>query len=96
MTYLSWEEKRYILDCVGEAGLVLFEWMMSKAGIPEYEFTDDKSAAATGWSKRKCQETRLKLEKANLFSKESYVGSNNKKMNIYTIGQKIQDRLDKK
>lgn len=95
MTYLTWEQKRFIINATGDAGLILFEWMMSKSSVEEFEFTDELAAKATGWTERKCREVRYKLQKANLYKKETLTGSS-RSMNFYTIGEAIQGLMDDK
>lgn len=93
MTYLSWEQKRYIINATGDAGLILLEWMMSKSSVNGFEFTDKLASKATGWTERKCREVRYKLQKANLYKRETFTGATGS-MSIYTIGEAIQELID--
>jgi len=65
--YLTQQEKRELIKECGDAALILFEFYLSKAGAPDYQYTDEKSGIALGWSTRKSKDVRLKLTKTGYF-----------------------------
>jgi len=65
--FLRLEDKKDLMKECGDAAMILFEYYLSKAGLENYEYTDQKCGLALGWSTRKVQETRLKLSRAGYF-----------------------------
>jgi hypothetical protein len=65
--YLTWKEKVQLMKECGDAAVILLEFFFSKAGTPDYEFNDKKSAKALGWSTSKVRFVRTRLQKANYF-----------------------------
>jgi len=79
--YLRLQDKVEIMEnCKSDSAVILFEYYLSKAGIEEFEFTDDKAAHALKWSVRKVQEVRKRLIKAGYFLQ---------KKGTYNDGRKI-------
>lgn len=98
MVYLTLEQKRIVVHLVNEAGLYLFDFYLSKANVPSYEYTDAKTAKAVGWTERKVAEYRRKLEAVDLFKQETYGTGENKAIitivgNLF-IKNKRKDRKD--
>jgi len=87
--YLSLSDKKFVVSTLNEVGLYLLEFYMSKAGTPQYEYSDAKTAQALGWTIGKTKDNRLKLEKANLFKQDTY-GTGEKKAVVTTIGKAIE------
>jgi len=69
--YLKLTEKKELIQECGDAALILYEYWLLKAGIPDFQFTDYKSAKALGWSQSKATQIRLKLTKADYFHEAS-------------------------
>lgn len=65
--YLTLSDKKTLMAECGDASTILFEYYLSKAGMEEYEYTDEKVSRALGWSVRKVQENRKRLTKAGYF-----------------------------
>lgn len=59
----------------------------SKAGIPNFEFTDTKSAAALGWSQRKVKDIRLKLTKAHWYYEASGKYTDGRSIKTFYLGK---------
>lgn len=88
MVYLTLKQKKEVMKLVGDSGLVLLEFYLSKLNVPQYEYKDEKTAIALGWTVRKVLEYRLRLVKADLFKQESY-GSGSRKAVITTVGERF-------
>ena len=71
ITYLTLEQKRQVMELTNEIGLVLLEFYLSKAGTPDYEYTDAKTAKALNWTIKKVGDNRRALQHANLYKTES-------------------------
>jgi len=56
--------KDLVTQC-GEAGCLLYQYYLSKAGIDNFQYTDEKSAKYFGWKESKAKKVRQKLDKAN-------------------------------
>ena len=85
--YLTLDNKRELMSECGDAATILFEFYLSKAGIEEYEYADDKAARALGWSIRKVQETRKKLTRAGYFKQRTGRYSNGGKIITTYLGK---------
>lgn len=94
MVYLTLRQKREVMKLAGDSGLILMEFYLSKANVPGYEYTDEKTAVALGWTVRKVLDYRLKLDKADLFKQDSY-GSGSRKAVITTVGERFMKGYDK-
>ena len=79
MLRLSSKEKKLLIHEAGEIGFALLDYYLSCAGIPNFNYTDDKAATTLGWKKRKVTDTRLKLTKLNWFYQATGTLSNGKK-----------------
>lgn len=89
MVYLTLAQKREVVNLVNEAGLYLLDFYLSKSGVPQYEFTDEKTAKAVGWTVKKTADYRRKLEHADLFRQETY-GSGEKKAIVTYIAERFR------
>ena len=89
MVYLTQAQKKEVVKLTNEAGLYLLDYYLSKTGIPQFEYTDEKAALALGWTKRKVEEYRRKLEAVDLFSQETY-GSGEKKAVVTYVAQRFR------
>jgi len=65
--YLTWKEKRKIINELNLTALYLLEYYLSVITRKRYVITDDKAAAATGLSLRAVKDARRLLIKNNLF-----------------------------
>ena len=65
--YLRLQDKKEVMDKCGDAALILYEFYVSKAGTPDYPFSDDLAAKALGWNVHKIKRNRLALAKSNYF-----------------------------
>lgn len=65
--YLRLQDKKEVMTKCGDAALILYEFYVSKAGTPDYSFSDELAAKALGWSVQKVKRTRLILTKSNFF-----------------------------
>ena len=86
---LSLKDKKFVVSLINEVGLYLLEFYMSKSSVPQYEYSDAKTAQALGWTLGKTKDNRLKLEKVNLFKQDTY-GTGEKKAVVTTIGKAIE------
>jgi hypothetical protein len=89
MTYLTLAQKREVVKLINEMALYLLDFYLSKAGVPQYEYTDEKTANAIGWSLKKVSEYRRKLEANDLFRQESY-GSGEHKAVITYVAERFR------
>ena len=89
MVYLTLAQKREVVELVNEAGLYLLDFYLSKSGVPQYEYTDDKTAKAIGWTTKKTADYRRKLEHNDLFRQETY-GSGDKKAVVTYIAERFR------
>lgn len=94
MMYLTLRQKREVMRLVGEIGLVLLEFYLSKVNVPQYEYVDEKTAIALGWTLSKVQRHRIALTKADLFKQETY-GSGERKAVITTVGERFMKGYNK-
>lgn len=85
--YLTLSDKRKLMEECNDASVILFEYYLSKAGIEEFMYTDEKAAMALGWSKRKVEETRKKLTKAGYFFQRKGKYSNGTKIITTYLGK---------
>ena len=86
--YLNWAEKVVLMKECGDAAVILLEFYMSKAGMPGYVYTDQKSATALKWTVAKVRFVRGKLQKAGYYCMKSvrHVRSR-KRILIFYIGK---------
>ena len=82
MVYLTLAQKVEVMGLVNEVGLVLFEFYLSKIGVDQYQYTDEKTARSLNWTVRKVANTRRDLIKHDLYKEER-----DRISTIYTIGQ---------
>jgi len=68
--YLTWKEKVKLMKECGDAAVILLEFYMSKAGLPGYVYSDEKSAKSLDWTIHKVKKVRLKLQRANYYNLE--------------------------
>lgn len=94
MVYLTLAQKKEVMKLVNDAGLILLEFYLAKANVPQYEYRDDKTALALGWTVRKVQDTRRKLESKDLFSQEVY-GSGTRKAVITKVAERFTKGYNK-
>jgi len=85
--YLSSEQKKEIITECGDAACLLFEYYLSKAGIPDFEFTDAKASNSLGWKQSKVKDVRLKLTKANYYHKASARYTDNRYLSTTYLGK---------
>ena len=85
--YLTLKQKKELIKTVGDSGLILMEYYLLKAGIPNFEFTDGKTASALGWKERKVQINRLKLTKAGWYYETSGRYSDGRHLTTYYLGE---------
>ena len=78
--YLRLQDKVEIMQACNSDAVILYEYYLSKAGVEEFELSDEKAAIALRWSLRKIQEVRKKLVKEGFFLQ---------KKGRYTDGRKI-------
>jgi hypothetical protein len=69
LIYLTQKEKNKLREEIGMGALLLFEFYLTKANTPDYNFEDVRVAKALEMSVRKVKELRLKLTKEGLFKK---------------------------
>lgn len=65
--YLTINEIKEVSNICGDSAVVLLEYYLSRAGTPKFEYTDEKSAKALGWTKKKTQRNRLILTENNWY-----------------------------
>lgn len=94
--YLTTADKKQLMQECGDASLILFEYYLSKAGIEEYDFADDKVAKSLGWGIRKVQETRKRLIKAGYFAQQHGKYSNGNKIVTTYLGKETINSTFKK
>ncbi|MDO8909829.1 MAG: hypothetical protein Q7W55_15180 [Pseudohongiella sp.] len=59
--YLRLQDKVDVMKTCKEAGLILYEFYLSRAGYQDFTFDDDTVAKSLKWTKSKVKKTRLKL-----------------------------------
>ena len=69
--YLLQKERQDLMKECGDAALILYEYYLSKAGVPLYSFADEIVAPKLGWNIYKVKKNRLKLIKSNYFRQVS-------------------------
>jgi hypothetical protein len=89
MTYLTLAQKREVVKLINEMALYLLDFYLSKSGVPQYEYTDERTANAIGWSVKKVGEYRRKLEVHDLFRQVSY-GSGQHKAVITYVAERFR------
>ena len=67
--YMNLDQRKEVVANTNEVALYLLEYYYSKAGTPNYDYDDKRVARALDWTERKVKDNRLKLEKANYFTK---------------------------
>ena len=65
--YLRIKDKVEVMQKCGDASLILYEFYISKAGLPSYAFSDKDAATALDWNIHKVKSNRLKLTSAHYF-----------------------------
>lgn len=85
--YLSGEEERELNRECGDAASHLFRYYLSKGGTPDFHYTDQKAATATGWSLRKVQEVRRKLIKHHWFYRTTGTFRDGRKITAVYLGK---------
>ena len=85
--YLTTKEKKQLITECGDAGLILMDYYYSKAGVPNFEYTDNKSATALGWTERKVQTSRLKLTKNHWYYEASGRYSDGRFIKTFYLGK---------
>ncbi len=65
--FLRLKDKTEVMENCGDAALILYEFYISKAGAPNYAFTDAQASDALNWNIHKIQQNRLKLTKHDYF-----------------------------
>ncbi|NOQ31818.1 MAG: hypothetical protein GQ570_11910 [Helicobacteraceae bacterium] len=88
MIYLTMEQKREVMSQCKETGLVLLEYYLSKAGTPNFEYTDEKSAIALGWDISKVSRVRRILEKEDLYKRELFSSKSGNGSTVFTIAER--------
>ncbi len=68
--YLQLKDKVEVMRTCNDAGLILYEYYISKAGQPDFTFDDRTVARALDWSDAKVKKNRLKLTKNGYFLRE--------------------------
>jgi hypothetical protein len=94
MTYLTLAQKKEVVALINEAGLYLLDFYISKVGVPQYEYTDEKTAKAIGWTVKKVADYRRKLEKVDLFRQDTY-GSGESKAVITYVAERYMRGYNK-
>jgi hypothetical protein len=89
MVYLTLAQKREVVRLVNEAGLYLLDFYLSKSGVPRYEYTDEKTALAVGWTVKKVSDYRRKLINVDLFRQEVY-GTGDQKAVITHLAERFR------
>jgi hypothetical protein len=90
MAYLTLAQKREVVNLINEAGLYLLDFYISKGSVPQYEYTDARTALAIGWNLKKVADYRRKLESVDLFRQEVYGSGEHKAVVTY-----LADRFKK-
>jgi hypothetical protein len=87
--YLSIADIRDLSAEVNDAGVILMTYYFRKFKTPKFDFwNDDTSATALGWSKKKVQNTRQALVKANWIKRVKYTQSTTKaKTTTFFLGK---------
>ena len=65
--YVSAEERKQLIQALGDAAAILFTYYVEKSGITGYDYADEKAAKALGWHTAKVKRNRLALTKAGWF-----------------------------
>ncbi len=66
------KERREILTSMGDATLLLYQYYLRMAAIPDATMEDSDAARYFDWSIRKVADNRKKLEKNGYFKKKTY------------------------
>jgi len=86
--------KDLVTQC-GEAGCLLYQYYLSKAGIDNFQYTDEKSAKYFGWKESKAKKVRQKLDKANWHYQVAGSHNNGTKTVTTYLGQdKVREAKD--
>lgn len=85
--YLSAEERRSLIQEVGDAACMLYEYYLRMASIPNQVITDDMAAEYFGWNTRKVRRYRQALTNAGWYDSARYTIAKVRKGISYYIGK---------
>lgn len=91
--YLRLQDKVAVMNECGEAALILYEFYISKAGTPNYSFSDKAAGNSLNWDLQKVQRNRLKLVKAKYFKQVSGKLSDGRKVVITYLDPELINSL---
>lgn len=80
--YLRLKDKTEVMEKCGDAALILYEFYISKSGVPEYAFTDESAAKALNWNIHKVKRNRLSLIKNNYFKQVNGTLNDGRKVTV--------------
>lgn len=81
------KERKNILINLGDSSLLLYQFYLRMAAIPDASMEDVAAAEYLFWSIRKVRSIRKRLEKSGYFRKIIYKASSGKKTITYYISQ---------
>ena len=87
MTYMNSAQRKMLIKTTSDAGALLYSYYLEKAGVQNFEFTDEAAAETLGWSLRKVQNTRRELTKTDWFYQDSFSSPKGKKLRVTYLGQ---------
>lgn len=85
--YLTLKDTKSLIKECGDAAVILMTYYYSKAGVPNFEYTDEKSAMALGWTVRKAQSIRLQLTKAHWYYEVSGKYTDGRSIKTFYLGK---------
>ena len=88
-------KKQCMKEC-GDSALILYEFYLSKAGVKDYQFTDERVAYALDWDISKVKRHRIRLIKAKWYKSATATYPNGKKVTTYYIGKKAVTEVTQK
>ena len=86
------DERHDILQNAGDQALLLYQYYLRMAAIPDSTIEDTDAMNYFGWSKAKVARNRRALEKLNYFRKITYTSSNGRRSVTYYL---TKDRVEK-
>ena len=86
--YVSNEERRRLIKEVNDAGLLLFEYYLTLAGVGSQDvISDERTAKHFGWTVTKAQKIRQNLGKHGWFDQKKYNYTDQRKGITYYLGK---------
>jgi len=93
--FLTMKQKVEIMKLCGDSALILMEFYLSKAGTPNYAYSDEIASKALGWDSSKVKRHRQRLQNSKWFRQDKGKYNNGEPFTVTILGGKyIKDDID--